>query len=117
MENGYESAKWKWKKKVRKMTWNSERRRSWRDERAGGWVWGNRRTHRRRRRWEKKACSGGIGISASADGFEECSPTFPPFPNREIQFVSFSIFLFDDLCMYLMQCQMLNAIIRTDFAS
>ena len=62
-----------------KLTWNSERRRSWREERAEGWVWGNWHSHRRRRRWGKKACFGGIGISATADAFQECSPTFPPF--------------------------------------
>lgn len=74
-----------WVKKREGGTWNSERRRNWRKERAEEWVLEN--WERRRRgslgrhlhlHWTCCCCCGGKGISETSDGFSlRNHPTFP----------------------------------------
>lgn len=73
-----------WVKKREGGTWNSERRRNWRKERAEEWVlenWERRRGSLGRHlhlHWTCCCCCGGKGISETSDGFSSRNhPTFP----------------------------------------
>lgn len=76
-----------WVKKREGGTWNSERRRNWRKERAEEWVLENWEQRRRgslgrhlhlHLHWTCCCCCGGKGISETSDGFSlRNHPTFP----------------------------------------